>query len=75
MFIIELILGVGQIYIYDFPHLLILSYLSMSPIFIKKEYEIYQKEIDAYGQLAAQKRFRRYIPHNRMEVRNNAYSK
>lgn len=74
MFIIELILGVGQIYIYDFPHLLILSYLAMSPIFIKNEYERYQNEMNVYGKLAARNRFRRHIPQNGMEG-NNAYSK
>lgn len=75
MFIIELILGVGQIYIYDFPHLLILSYLSMSPIFIKIEYEKYQNDMNAYGKLVARNRFRRYFPQNGMEVNNNAFSR
>ena len=59
MFVIELILGVGQIYIYDFPHLLILSYLSMSIIYIRREYDAYEDEISEYGKYYAQRRFRK----------------
>lgn len=57
MMIIELALGVGQIFIYDVTHLLMLTYLCMGTDYIVRENRRYHDDIERYGDTVVGKRF------------------
>lgn len=57
MAMIELFLGIGQIFLYDVAHLLILSYLSIAVEYIAIENNRDQQLIEKYGESIVQRRF------------------
>lgn len=57
MMVIELVLGLGQIFIYDVIHLLMLTYLFMGTEYIAKENKEYSDNIDQYGETILGRRF------------------